>query len=350
MSAAIIGHCHSWSQEYEETDQDLLIAYPRTETFKDSANAHFNWAMWGRKGEFVFVAPIAGLVSRLRSIFGDEPGGEPQAGQNRQNVWICQYRPGDTVSQWAQDAHVGSIIRWGTEPPSVQSNPQPRDAVVYWRTIHPDNPDDRGGLVGTGRVVSTDLEREPTGSNYFTTEIQEFFEDQPILRDEVIRFTGIDPKDLDSKFICLPIEPAVKIDQLLQERGLSSLYSEFSPQSNTPVDEDGLISVLRDDAERDHDALGRAPLAVSLAWTLHEIWCTEQGLEPFPHRTPQSDAAGFLAHIDSPWGGGKTSFANLIARTLNPGVDGKPPEFLKFLYTDRTDMSGLFISARNPAA
>jgi len=84
---------------------------------------------------------------------------------------------------------------------------------------------------------------------------------------------------------------------------------------------------------------------VSLAWNFHQIWCTERGLKPFPENREQDDAPGFIAHIDAPWGGGKTTFANYLMRTLNPQIGRQVPEFLKELYPDRQDMSGLFMSA-----
>jgi hypothetical protein len=220
---------------------------------------------------------------------------------------------------------------------------QPGDPIVYWRTIHPKDQNDRGGVVGTGWIVSTDLETDASGVNRFKTRIHEFFEDRIIPRDEVISFAGIDRRVWQGAVLDLPAEQASRVDQLLQSRGFSSLFSVYDPTPPGAQKESTDLYVRRDDPERDHDALGRGPLALSLAMMFHEIWCREQGLDPFPARKPHDDSPGFLAHIDSPWGGGKTSFANLIARSLNPNLDGRTPEFLKRLYPDRQDMSGVFI-------
>lgn len=268
------------------------------------------------------------------------------------NVWILQYRPEDRVTRWTGEATPGSTLRWKTEK-GLPKEMRDEDRVIYWRTIDPNNKKDRGGIVGTGHIVSTETKVE-NGVLRFLTEVHEFDEADRLDRDDVIAFAGIDRKNWRGAVLGLPSEQALKVDELLRERSREGLFGETlepepapgpgpTPEPFSEPDTDGQIHVRRDDAERDHDALGRAPLAVSLAWTLHEIWCNEQGLKPFRPRKPQADAAGFVAHIDAPWGGGKTSFANLVERTLNPDLDDKTPEFLSNLYSDRDDMSGLFI-------
>jgi KAP family P-loop domain len=81
------------------------------------------------------------------------------------------------------------------------------------------------------------------------------------------------------------------------------------------------------------DALGRGQLALFLARRLHLIWCEMNGYPPAPKSgaSPADDAMcgktesarpvgpdTFIVHIDAPWGGGKTTFANFVARALNP--------------------------------
>jgi hypothetical protein len=99
------------------------------------------------------------------------------------------------------------------------------------------------------------------------------------------------------------------------------------------------------------DALDRGQLALFLARRLHLIWCQMNGCAPAPKGSAKSTAiAGgrvglvravtlflarlltwsrvremravepdtFVVHIDAPWGGGKTTFANFVARALNP--------------------------------
>jgi len=328
-----------WAKAHEETGQEVLVATLQPSGSEDASSETIYWFVASRAVEF--EASANELASKLQSVLEQEnPGGASEI-PTHQNVWICQFKPGDGEMQWIRDARPESIIRWRTEKKGLPGDMKPGDPVVYWRSIHPENRKDRGGLVGTGQIVSTDLESDSTGTNRFPTKVREFFNEQPIPRDEVVEFAGLKGKVWRGAVLEVSSSQAMKIDELLQNHGWQSLF----PDPSRPSNEYGQISLRRDDAERDHDALGRAPLAVSLAWTFHDIWCTEQGYAPFPDRIAQQDAPGFLAHIDSPWGGGKTSFANLIARTLNPNLDGKPPEFLVNLYTDRSDMSGLFMSA-----
>jgi hypothetical protein len=103
---------------------------------------------------------------------------------------------------------------------------------------------------------------------------------------------------------------------------------------------------FRDDAPSEaDDALDRGQLALFLARRLHLIWCQMNGCPPAPKASarPTNDgvrigwwptassrrrntahperSAGpdtFVVHIGAPWGGGKTSFANFVARALNP--------------------------------
>src|SRR5262249_49179442 len=124
----------------------------------------------------------------------------------------------------------------------------------------------------------------------------------------------------------------------------------------------GEIVFIGDAPKRDEDFLRRAELAFILAARLNRIWdemnpCT--GQEPIlaPEcrrawnrivrrengtRDPRQETilaatfwrasnwiigrehgtsayqAGFVVHLDAPWGGGKTTFANYVGRILNP--------------------------------
>lgn len=260
-------------------------------------------------------------------------------------VWILQYRPGDRITRQTGSAMPGSTLYWKTEkalPRAMTAG----DPVIYWRTIDPDDKDDRGGLAGIGRVLSVEAVEED-GTLRFPTEVIHFDEGDLIGRDEVIRSAGITRKIWRGAVLGISSAEAYLINNLLINLGRKSFLPNVfgnRPEARGDVTR---IAIRRDDAERDHDTLGRSSLAVFLSWMLHEIWCSEQGLLPFPPRKPKDDAPGFVAHIDAPWGGGKTSFANLIARTLNPTLDGTEgsPQFLTDLYPDRDDKSGVFISS-----
>ncbi|MDB2439454.1 KAP family NTPase [Hellea sp.] len=147
------------------------------------------------------------------------------------------------------------------------------------------------------------------------------------------------------------------IDHMELERPFEHRFETFKiifPPKNNPssptTDEgvgaiDGQISINTDQAQKDEDSLGRDVLAISFAWMLHETWCGNNGIKPISQQGGSECESSFVAHIDSPWGGGKTSFANLVARVLNPQLDGSAPKFLKKRYPGRKDISGLFISS-----
>ena len=312
------------------------------------------------------LAPFRDLLGTGRP---ETPAGEASEAEQTErtadtlpNAWILQYNAKDWEDAPQRIAQ-GTLETWKTKG-GLPRALQPNDPVIYWRTTND------GGFVGTGHVLSRDLgPKDEEGWRRFPTEVHEFDQSRLIPRKEIIEAAGITRKSWQGAVLPLSEEEAVKIDDLLRREGRMPLFTdaqleqarlktreeqkETEQTSATDSDDatkgplpEGEIRVRRDDAERDHDALGRGALAVSLATILHEIWCIEQGLKPYKARAPQKDAAGFVAHIDAPWGGGKTSFANLIARTLNPELDGPGtrPDFLENLYPDRKDMSGLFLS------
>jgi hypothetical protein len=140
-----------------------------------------------------------------------------------------------------------------------------------------------------------------------------------------------------------------------------------------------------DDAEIDHDELGRGVLAVALARRVHKIWCSLNGaMAPEPTHferpsaktmpvidsatwtgNPEADDSfffdrhrdntrgSFVLHLDAPWGGGKTTFANFLARVLNPdGFERDEKSFLQRRY-GRVNISTIFLqdppSANGPS-
>lgn len=90
---------------------------------------------------------------------------------------------------------------------------------------------------------------------------------------------------------------------------------------------------VSDDPEVERDDLDRGPLAIALGRRLHQIWCRSNGIRMPGMEGPRPEdleRAAFVLHVDAPWGGGKTSFANLLARVLNPFPAGStaPAKFL----------------------
>lgn len=94
----------------------------------------------------------------------------------------------------------------------------------------------------------------------------------------------------------------------------------------TPKEETGAyVPFISDAPSESEDTLDRGPLALFLGRRLHLIWREVNGLSPGPppkrraHRSRSGqEAETFIVHIDAPWGGGKTTFANFLARVLDP--------------------------------
>jgi hypothetical protein len=139
---------------------------------------------------------------------------------------------------------------------------------------------------------------------------------------------------------------------------------------------------VADDAEVEQDQLGRGVLAIALARRLHRIWCSLNGFEP-PDPPPQPAAAdapapadssswtgaepmgascffdrardntraAFVMHLDAPWGGGKTTFANFLARVMNPyGFEQSGESFLNRRYGNiqKRNVGAIFLEEPQP--
>lgn len=95
------------------------------------------------------------------------------------------------------------------------------------------------------------------------------------------------------------------------------------------ADIDVQIPFVLDAPADTEDDLDRGPFALFLARRLHLIWCQVNGHAPGSRAAPP-DSDTFIAHVDSPWGGGKSTFANFIARVLDPrGEKLTPKHFLR---------------------
>ncbi|WP_346898701.1 P-loop NTPase fold protein [uncultured Roseibium sp.] len=310
----------------------------------------------------------------------ETPAGEaPEAEQSERtsdalpNAWILQYN----VKDWAdapQRIAQGTLETWKTRG-ALPRNLQPNDPVIYWRTT------EDGGFVGTGHVLSRDLGPEDEeGWRRFPTEVHEFDQSRLIPRDKVIEAAGIARKIWQGAVLPLSEEEAVKIDDLLRREGRLPLFPDrrledearLGTGSGEPAPEQD-TRFVPDDAEIERDDLGRGVLAIALARRLHLIWCRINNAMPreaqpdfvtdkteavdssawtgetgndgvFFDRTRQKTRAGFVLHLDAPWGGGKTTFANFLARVLNPtGFRHGQDSFLKKRYGE-ADLSTIFLS------
>ncbi|MFN0192894.1 MAG: P-loop NTPase fold protein [Aestuariivirga sp.] len=86
---------------------------------------------------------------------------------------------------------------------------------------------------------------------------------------------------------------------------------------------------ISDRPQADEDHLNRADMAFALAGRLNRFW--DSNVEDC--KKTGGEAAGFVMHIDAPWGGGKTSFANYLTRILNDAShysDSRPEWMSRF--------------------
>ena len=100
------------------------------------------------------------------------------------------------------------------------------------------------------------------------------------------------------------------------------------------------LEFLDDDAQLEVDNLGRGSLAVVVARRLHAIWRKSNPKRLSPR---DEDRSGFVMHLDAPWGGGKTTFSNFVARVLNPyGYGSEPAQFLREHYGAEAGLGAVF--------
>jgi hypothetical protein len=124
--------------------------------------------------------------------------------------------------------------------------------------------------------------------------------------------------------------PAVQLPPAILQEGAPGLEDEPKEQpeeEGTEEEEDedpaAYVPFISDAPSETEDSLDRGPLALFLGRRLHLIWRELNGAAPgAPPRgkaaraTTESDT--FIVHIDAPWGGGKTTFANFLSRVLDP--------------------------------
>ncbi|NQE60984.1 P-loop NTPase fold protein [Caulobacter sp. RHG1] len=102
-------------------------------------------------------------------------------------------------------------------------------------------------------------------------------------------------------------------------------HPHIGPQPPPDATFDGASDYLTDAPAEEVDLLERGSLALALARRLHLIWCKRNRIGSSADDPPdgRSGRGGggddtFIIHVDAPWGGGKTTFANFVARALNP--------------------------------
>lgn len=237
----------------------------------------------------------------------------------RRPVWLCVYNPSKAVS-FGSRIITGSKEEWKINPfghERLSGEMEVGDQVVIWRTESKprrgQGPTRGSGIVALARVSSLDgllvSDRKEARIEF---EITEAFPDNPFPRKDFLGLLG----DVDSSW-----PQAVSLKRLKQkeeEAFLSLSLPPLPPTSDTEFSSD--------QPQLENDLLNRAPLAFTLAHKINEMW-GEQNKDKL--RNNQSERPAFTLHIDAPWGGGKTTFANYVSRFLNPDTYELKPATLK---------------------
>ncbi len=262
----------------------------------------------------------------------DNAGPEtPQQNPDTQRpVWLVQYDRQSTPD-FERNMRSGKRESWRIgrfNRTTISSDTFVNDLVVIWRMIDRTTPPNgqmsRGGIIGYGRFKSlADMyDKAP-----FQFEISSAHPGNPISRDAVL-------SALSDSSDSWPESGALKRLTGFEAEVLKGFEEESKSRNETyeseELEEEPEIlaeiarntNITSDRAETTLDLLDRAPLAYALAVLLNRIWEQQTDENSTEHKNNADDAA-YILHIDAPWGGGKTTFANFIARILNPAAFGR---------------------------
>ncbi len=284
------------------------------------------------------------LINHLRSLIGDAgkhdpsdpsdtaPQPEQYAGgtgdsgqasadpgntgvQETQAIWLCQYRRSEmpTLEDRLEPGIEESWRTNGAPSEVLEAQMTVGDRVALWRTVDEKKPEgkkkSRGGIVGWGTIQSTAPANE---EGRIFVRVNHAFADEPIRRDEILDALGRAgetwPGHLSLKLL---------------DDDEATVFKRFLPDDTKEFHETKLAS---DRAETTRDLLDRAPLAFTLAHRINRIWSDQILLEDARTENAVPDEPAFVLHIDAPWGGGKTTFANFVSRILNPSRYGLDPD------------------------
>jgi len=174
-------------------------------------------------------------------------------------------------------------------------------------------------LVAQGRTSKEIAWDRPTSSRAVDTQIT-----------QAMRALGVTDRRAAARYLVNWEELFGELDQptpavTVAEAGETAALARSAPEANTHF--------VTDDPEVERDELNRGPLAIALGRRLHRIWCRSNGIRVPGDELVEAggdERSAFVLHLDAPWGGGKTSFANFLARVLNPFPRGGS-EAAKFL-------------------
>jgi hypothetical protein len=267
--------------------------------------------------------------------------------KQRPTVWLLHYKDEDRPAALLMGDDPGKGIHWRSTKTIKEI--KKGDPVLYWHDINKKTKN-RGGLVGTGRFeeglsYSRD-EFDPTKNkdvrwHYYPTSVVELFTDNPLARDPLIEKTGLKLNWGFGSILKVPPEMAERIDAYLVAHDRKTLFDKKPTRVDKPE-----IDFIGDAPIKDKDYLHRAEIAFVLAARLNKVWeeisaerkdTDRKGDTParansngsFKKPKKKAAEAGFVVHIDAPWGGGKTTFANYLTRILDPyRTPGPVPDWL----------------------
>ncbi len=305
------------------------------------------------------------------------------------NFWLCQFLSTDKGAEILKSRAPGERIAWfWNGRPSIEEM-RSGDPVIYLKRdegVHT-----RGGIAGTGRLISNspihttfapDGETSTAADGLITEIIESFVDDDRLIPLEEVITDPPFSEELDWTASILPLthEQARHVDDLLIRHdrkpvGVMGRGASGRSTGKTEKSREDDIHFVPDDAEVDHDDLRRGVLAVALGRRLHRIWCRLNGAMPsapdaqnlsaaavskgvdsaqgtgvdtdddscFFDRSRDNTRAAFVLHLDAPWGGGKTTFANFLTRVLCPtGYDHVDGSFLHRRYGS-VNLSSIFL-------
>lgn len=137
------------------------------------------------------------------------------------------------------------------------------------------------------------------------------------LRDALERLRGNDALTSESVIVEVlsPPSPDLKARLETSRLDVKALIKALQPP---PAPQTTRSTRLADDRpQQRRDRLGRGALAFAMAHLACRIWEDQQPKKAGEGR----DAAAFIMHIDAPWGGGKTTFANFLRSILTETDD-----------------------------
>ncbi|HBU98910.1 KAP family P-loop NTPase fold protein [Thalassospira lucentensis] len=268
-------------------------------------------------------------------------------------IWMVQYRPSKTGTLRDRLESLPSE-QWAIspfKPETLHERMQVDDLVAIWQSLDSgafDSTIARGGIIGWGKIEklpdlsghdskmhSTEQKEAISLSETTTAQFEENVAKNRSTARVTVKVLHAFPETLIGREKILELlgneanqgwPGQFSLKQLDEDTGaiFASLFSA-GPEQKTSA------HLASDRPETSRDALDRATLAFSLASAVNRIYDNQVHLPD----VKAADKAAFVLHIDSPWGGGKTTFANFLARMLNPTDHNEDPDEEGSLFNER---------------